>query len=111
MAANLCNRIAIGTALLGSDYGIAHLAKKIEPAEFNEIMRLGAKAGATALDTAISYGDSHSVLGALGVTDWDVTTKLPSVYGVSGSLGKWFNDAYGKSSRSEGVGNRYAYDS
>lgn len=70
-------RIAIGSAQFGLRYGIANPAGKVSESEAKGILQLANKVGIRALDTAIAYGDSEQMLGTLGVSGWEVTTKLP----------------------------------
>ena len=71
-----CERLVLGTAQLGSDYGIAYTSKKIPSEEFQSIMCAARDAGVNSIDTAMAYGDSQKVLGEIGVDEWSITTKL-----------------------------------
>ena len=73
------NKLSIGTAQLGSNYGIAFTAEKITSEEFGNIMAAARNNGIASLDTAIGYGDSQSILGDIGVKSWSITTKLPPI--------------------------------
>ena len=87
-----CERLVLGTALLGSDYGIAHTAKKILPSDFEIIMETAKSAGVCSIDTAVAYGDSHTILGQIGIEDWSVTTKLPALPESMDSLEEWYRN-------------------
>ena len=89
----MMNKIALGTAQLGSNYGIAFTAQKITSEEFGKIMVTAQNNGITSLDTAIGYGDSQSILGDLGVRDWSITTKLPSIPSNTNKIDAWYHEA------------------
>jgi len=93
------NRLALGTAQFGSDYGIANTVGRIPDADAAALLAHAWRAGVRTLDTAIAYGDSESRLGVLGVGDWRVISKLPAMpanvdavrwvaEAVDGSLGR-----------------------
>lgn len=75
----MCDRLALGTAQFGLCYGVANQSGLVAPEEVDRIISVAASAGMRTLDTAIAYGTSESVLGNLGVTDWEIVTKLPPV--------------------------------
>lgn len=77
------SRLALGTAQLGMDYGIANVAGKPNSQRAEEIVSAALDAGINCFDTAQGYGDSEAVLGSalksLGVSDGAlVVTKLAS---------------------------------
>lgn len=59
-------KIALGTAQLGLDYGIANPAGRVPEPEAARILAAAEKGGVTLLDTAAAYGEAESVLGRLG---------------------------------------------
>ncbi len=71
--------MALGTAQFGLTYGVANTAGKVPIREVQKILELARKSGIDAIDTAIAYGDSEDVLGSLGVSDFQVVTKLGGV--------------------------------
>jgi aryl-alcohol dehydrogenase-like predicted oxidoreductase len=75
----MINRLALGTVQFGLPYGIANRGGQISQQEAQKILRLAWRSGINTLDTAVGYGTSEQVLGAVGVTDWRVITKVPSV--------------------------------
>ena len=87
-----CDRLVLGTALLGADYGIAHIAKKTSASDFEIIMETARSAGVFSIDTAVAYGDSHAILGQIGVEDWSVSTKLPALPESMVSLEGWYRN-------------------
>lgn len=90
-------RLVLGTAQLGADYGIAYQSKQITPQEFQSIMSVARNVGVKGIDTAIAYGDSQKILGEIGVDEWAITTKLPSVPKYITSLEKWYSDSIASS--------------
>ena len=92
-----CQRLVLGTAQLGADYGIAYTSKKITSQEFQSIMGAARDAGVNSIDTAMAYGDSQKVLGEIGVDKWSITTKLPSVPDDITSIDKWYSQAIASS--------------
>lgn len=72
-------KLAIGTAQFGLDYGIANRQGQIAPAEALAIIEYASRQGIDMLDTAVAYGDSEQRLGEVGVGDWQVVSKLPSL--------------------------------
>ena len=73
------SKIAIGTVQFGLNYGVANSEGKTSGAEVEKILRYAQLKGSEVLDTAIHYGDAESLLGAIGVGDWKILSKLPSM--------------------------------
>jgi len=57
------NKIALGTAQFGMDYGINNQRGKIPEQEVFEILYEASRSGIDTLDSAYSYGDSEAVIG------------------------------------------------
>ena len=69
-------KIALGTAQLGLDYGIANAAGKVSTAEAERILATARRGGVRLLDTAPAYGDSEGVLGTLRAAEhFAIVTK------------------------------------
>lgn len=75
----MIEKLAIGTAQFGLDYGIANQTGKIRFDEAQAIISLAKEAGINTLDTATAYGVSEKVLGDIGIDSWKVVTKLPTL--------------------------------
>ena len=75
-------KLALGTVQFGLNYGIANQTGQVPPQEVASIIELAREAGIGMLDTAIAYGESEARLGACGVNDFRVVSKLPSSVGV-----------------------------
>ena len=75
------NKIALGTAQFGLDYGINNKRGKIPFSEVEQIIKLAYDNGIEILDTAFSYGDSEDVIGSILEKNnfkFNIVTKLPS---------------------------------
>jgi aryl-alcohol dehydrogenase-like predicted oxidoreductase len=72
-------RIGLGTAQLGFSYGVANKRGQVISTEAREMVRRAAFNKIGLIDTAIAYGDSENRLGAIGVRNFRVVTKLPAI--------------------------------
>jgi len=84
---NITEKMVLGTAQFGMDYGIANINGKPKKKEVFDILDLAWKKGIRRFDSAPSYG-SEKLLGefitANGIQDKAIVlTKIPSLYGVS----------------------------
>lgn len=89
---NGINKLALGTVQFGLDYGVANSTGRVLPQMASSILTCAYTAGINTLDTAIAYGDSESVLGTLGISNWKVVTKLPAVPDNCCDIPKWVAD-------------------
>ena len=83
------NRLALGTAQFGQAYGIANTTGQVPPDTAEEITNLARNSEIDTLDTAVAYGDSESRLGAVGVRDFKIVTKLPPIPMECGNAQHW----------------------
>ena len=60
---NLVNKLVLGTAQFGMDYGVNNSRGQVTPVEVNEILTESGNAGLQFIDTAYGYGNSEDVLG------------------------------------------------
>ena len=72
-------KIALGTANFGSNYGISNHDGKLNYEVVAEIMKFAFKSGIRTLDTASAYGDCHEVLGRIGTSGWEIVSKIPAI--------------------------------
>ena len=72
-------RIAIGAAQFGMNYGIANNTGQTSFSELSKILNSAQKLGINTIDTATSYGESENMLGKFGVENWQVVSKLSSI--------------------------------
>jgi aryl-alcohol dehydrogenase-like predicted oxidoreductase len=85
----MLSKIALGTAQFGLDYGIANKLGQIKEQEVSKMLELARAAKIDTLDTAIAYGNAERLLGELGVSDFRVVTKVPSMSDPVGSVLPW----------------------
>lgn len=76
------NRIILGTAQFGMNYGINNVRGKIPYSEVLEISKFAYENGIDTLDTAYSYGESEEILGKAisnNSLKFNIISKLPNV--------------------------------
>jgi hypothetical protein len=73
---NVVSKIALGTVQFGVDYGVANKLGKVSLSEAKKIISFAKKYEVNTIDTANAYGDSETVLGGIGVEDFNIVTKL-----------------------------------
>jgi aryl-alcohol dehydrogenase-like predicted oxidoreductase len=71
------SRIALGTVQFGMTYGIANQFGQVSRHEARLILAYAANCKVSVIDTAIAYGNSEACLGAIGVKNFKIVTKLP----------------------------------
>lgn len=69
--------LALGTVQFGLDYGISNTTGRTSLDEVKQILISAREKGADTIDTAAAYGDSEKILGHIGVSGWNVVSKLP----------------------------------
>ena len=84
--------IVIGTAQFGNAYGISNTDGKVARDEVKSIIEFAHSHNIKKIDTAIAYGESESILGELGVSNFEVTTKLSSPPKDADDIGKFVID-------------------
>lgn len=90
-------RLALGTVQFGQNYGIANQGGQVPLDEAKAIIKLSRENGMNTLDTATAYGDSEQRLGAIGVEDWQVVSKLPAIPERCSDICQWVADTVGES--------------
>lgn len=85
------NKIALGSAQFGLNYGVANAVGCVLPDSVSEIISNARNQGVDTLDTAISYGNSESILGRVGIGDFKVITKLPPLPTLPVNIIQWVN--------------------
>lgn len=73
------NKIALGTANFGMDYGVANASGQLTSDKAASILSKCREVGINTIDTATAYGSAEQVLGGLGCSDFNVITKIPRV--------------------------------
>ena len=69
------NKLALGTAQFGMDYGIGSSPGKVNISEVKKILEYAKLTNIDMLDTASAYGKSEKILGELNVDEFKVVTK------------------------------------
>ena len=93
------NKITIGTAQFGMPYGISNDGGQVSSKEIERILDLAESVGIDSLDTAISYGQSESMLGRHDLDGFSVITKLPMVTSERKDVTKWVIESIEESLR------------
>jgi uncharacterized protein len=80
MGNSLFQKVAIGTAQFGLDYGIANKNGQVDLEEVGRILNYAKKYGINSIDTAKAYGNSEKNIGkyinACSSKDWAIVTKI-----------------------------------
>tara|TARA_Y100000590_G_scaffold470631_1_gene667189 strand:- start:2404 stop:3282 length:879 start_codon:yes stop_codon:yes gene_type:complete len=79
ITSKLSDKIIIGTAQFGLNYGVANLSGKLKIGEIKKIINYARKNKILNIDTANAYGDCEKRLGKVGINDFDVIVKLPAL--------------------------------
>ena len=70
-------KIALGTVQFGLDYGISNIKGQPSLEKISDILDTASASGIETLDTAAAYGNSEKILGAIGVGNFSVVSKIP----------------------------------
>jgi len=89
----MVERLALGTAQFGLDYGVANRGGRVSEEVAAAILDRAWEMGMNTLDTAIAYGDSEERLGRIGVARWNVVTKLPAVPESCNDVAGWMEES------------------
>lgn len=82
-------RLALGTVQFGLPYGVANKYGQVSRSEATAILEHTWAAGIGTLDTAIAYGQSEQRLGEIGVDNWRIVTKLPTMPDACTTVRDW----------------------
>ena len=66
----------LGAAQFGLNYGVSNVYGKTQEHELKKILDIALLNGFRKIDTAIDYGDSETVLGKVGIKEFEVITKI-----------------------------------
>ena len=72
-------KLSIGTAQIGSSYGVANSSKEYSQEAVNALIQSCRLHEIFMLDTAINYGESERKLGLAKIDGFNIITKLPSI--------------------------------
>lgn len=101
-------RFALGTAQFGLNYGITNKSGMLSRSGANIILEASKLHGIDTIDTAIAYGDTEKILGSLGVSSFNIITKIPSPNEAVGNIKDWVHNTISRSSTNLGVKQIYA---
>jgi len=73
------NKLVIGTAQFGINYGIANSLGQVKSEEAKKILDYALSEDINYIDTATSYGESEKVLGNNDVNRFKIITKIPKI--------------------------------
>lgn len=99
--------MAIGTAQFGMSYGISNQSGQTPEPAVSDILACARANGLDTLDTAISYGESERVLGGIGVSEWKVVSKIPTLPPAIKDIDRWVRSAVNASLDRLGVSRLY----
>lgn len=89
---NLHEKLVLGTAQFGLNYGIANSVGKPDAGTAHLLIKSAIRCGVTYLDTARAYGDSENIIGGLVQRGWGgrfkIITKLSPLPELEESDGK-----------------------
>ena len=86
-------RLALGTVQFGLPYGVANESGQVSHTEAVAILEHAWAAGIGTLDTAIAYGQSEQRLGEIGVDNWRVVTKMPTMPDAYTTVRDWVQES------------------
>jgi aryl-alcohol dehydrogenase-like predicted oxidoreductase len=101
-------RLALGTAQIGLEYGVANRIGKIPDGHVEEILAVARARGIDTLDTAMAYGDAEKRLGNAGVAGFKIVTKLPTIPKGCSDIRQWVSSSVRHSLRLLRVDSLYA---
>ena len=83
------NRIVLGGAQLGLPYGILNGGETLSREEVARILDTAAGHGIDAIDTAIAYGQSESIIGETAQNRFKIISKLPPIPSDVSNVSQW----------------------
>ena len=85
-------RLAIGSAQFGFNYGIMNTVGQTNEADIQKILDVARNYRINTIDTAVAYGESEKLLGKIGVDDFNVMSKISFSDTEYKDLIKWGED-------------------
>lgn len=85
-------KLALGTVQFGLNYGVANKSGKIKFSVAKDIISLANIKKIDLIDTAISYGDSETILGKIGIQDFKIVSKLSDIPMDCPNVESWINN-------------------
>ena len=84
----MIEKIALGAAQLGGQYGITNTGPKLNVEKIEEIISYAKNKGIKTIDTAINY-DSESYFNDIDLSDLKINSKLPKVPSSVKKINEW----------------------
>ena len=75
----MINKLSIGTAQFGFDYGICNKNGIVSKKEVKKIFDFSKLVKINSIDTAQGYGKSHKVISSLELKNFQITTKISDI--------------------------------
>ena len=88
------SKLALGTVQFGLNYGISNKNGLVNKDQARLILSQAYKNKIDTIDTAIAYGESEKVLGEIGVSNYNIVTKLPPLPEGIRNIQKWVFDNF-----------------
>ena len=107
MSISKSSKLALGTVQFGLNYGISNNNGLVKKNQAKLILSQAIKSNINTLDTAIVYGESESILGEIGISNFHVITKLPAIPRGNIDIRKWAIDNIYSSIKKLNVRNLY----
>ncbi|UML83594.1 aldo/keto reductase [Leptospira interrogans] len=85
----MLSSLALGTVQFGLPYGVANQNGQVDLEEISFILDESWRHGIRMIDTAIAYGESEKRLGQIGVSNWQIISKLPPIPSDIQNVKKW----------------------
>ena len=89
--------LGLGTVQFGLPYGISNQTGQVPYKELQKILEFAKKTEIQILDTAMAYGESESILGQVGVSEFKVITKLAPIPNNQKNISHWIYDSVSSS--------------
>lgn len=100
-------KLALGTAQFGLDYGLNNTSGRLSKSEIKSILNYAQTSGIDTIDTAAAYGNSEKILGYLGVSKWNVVTKIPKYDIEPTNMSEWISECVDNSIKKLNINNLY----
>ena len=91
------NKLVLGSAQFGLNYGIANQQGKTKFSEVKKILNFAKESKINLIDTAVSYGQSEEILGKTGIKNFNYISKLPQIPLNCKDIDHWVQDIVEKS--------------
>ena len=108
MSNSKSDKLALGTVQFGLNYGISSNNGLVNINQTKLILSKAFKANINTLDTAAVYGESESILGEIGIDNFNLITKLPPLPDNQADIRKWAIDNISSSMKKLNISSLYA---